>query len=706
MELSGTWQALVANDELRRTWLDQADDGRWEPIDVPGHWRSTPAFSETDGPLLYRHQFDHDRPAADERHWLVLDGVFYQGDVWLDGGYVGDTEGYFFPHEFEVTDALSIRAEHVLGVEATCGAPTDRTAKKNITGVFQHWDSVDPDWNPGGIWRSVRIERSGPVRIRHLRVTCQEASEARAVVAFRAVLDVAEPGEATICSSVGEAVHSDTRQLAAGENQVEWTVPVVKPALWWPHALGEQALHDVTVEVTLADGSMSDRRDRRIGLRQVSLRNWVFQVNGEQMFLKGSNQGPTRMALGEATEAELVGDIALAKEAGLDLLRLHAHIGRPETYEAADEAGMLLWQDFPLQWGYARSIRKQAVRQVAEAVDQLGHHPSVVVWCGHNEPLALDIDPGGDTSMASLRRRFVVGQELPSWNKTLLDRSVKRAFEKVDGTRPVIAHSGVLPHPPTFDGTDSHLYFGWYHGDERDLPVLARAVPRMVRFVSEFGAQAVPATADFCEPERWPDLDWDRLAETHALQKAIFDRHVPPADYGSFAEWQAATQTYQATVVRRHIETLRRLKYSPTGGFAQFAFADSAPSVSWAVLGHDRKPKAGYFALQAACAPVIVVADRLPASVAPGHALALDVHVVSDRRAPIEAAEVEATLRWQGGSHRWRWADDVPADSCVRVGTIQFIVPDIAGLLILDLTVEAGKDSSTNTYQAIIARPN
>ena len=30
--------------------------------------------------------------------WITLDGVFYQADVWLDGAYLGDPEGYFFPH--------------------------------------------------------------------------------------------------------------------------------------------------------------------------------------------------------------------------------------------------------------------------------------------------------------------------------------------------------------------------------------------------------------------------------------------------------------------------------------------------------------------------------------------------------------------------------------------------------------------------------
>ena len=36
--------------------------------------------------------------AADRRWWLRFDGLFYQGDVWLDGTYLGDTEGYFSPH--------------------------------------------------------------------------------------------------------------------------------------------------------------------------------------------------------------------------------------------------------------------------------------------------------------------------------------------------------------------------------------------------------------------------------------------------------------------------------------------------------------------------------------------------------------------------------------------------------------------------------
>ncbi|MCB0977651.1 MAG: hypothetical protein KDB02_09350, partial [Acidimicrobiales bacterium] len=107
MELDGPWEAVVADDDVRRTWLDHEDpdpstivDGPdpdleaevpdWQPIRVPGHWRSTPHFADSDGPLLYRLRFDHPAPAPGERYWLRIEGIFYQGDVWLDGGYVGD----------------------------------------------------------------------------------------------------------------------------------------------------------------------------------------------------------------------------------------------------------------------------------------------------------------------------------------------------------------------------------------------------------------------------------------------------------------------------------------------------------------------------------------------------------------------------------------------------------------------------------------
>src|SRR4029077_19672240 len=136
------------------------------------------------------------------------------------------------------------------------------------------------------------------------------------------------------------------------------------------------------------------------------------------------------MALGEATPDEVARDVHLAIDAGLDLFRVHAHVARPELYDAADEAGLLLWQAMPLQWVYARTVRKQATRQARKAVDLLGHHPSIALWCGHNVPVAIDVEPSMDPKRFGLK--LAMGQQLPTFNRSILDRAVKSAFERVD----------------------------------------------------------------------------------------------------------------------------------------------------------------------------------------------------------------------------------------------------------------------------------
>ena len=364
------------------------------------------------------------------------------------------------------------------------------------------------------------------------------------------------------------------QSLAGGLNEVDWNLDINDPRLWWPWTLGNQELTQVEVEI-MVDDVVSDTRSVRTGLREVVLQDWVFTVNGEPIFVKGANLAPTRMALGDAAPAEFRHDVELAREAGLDLLRVHGHISRSELYDAADELGMLLWQDFPLQWGYARTIRKEAVRQAREAVNELGHHPSIAVWCADNEPVAANLDRDTPTGKATLQ--YVAGQQLPSWNKTVLDRWVKRAFEQADETRTTIAHSGVLPHLPMLDGTDSHLYFGWYHGNERDISGFAATMPRMVRFVSEFGAQAVPVAADFMEPKRWPDLDWELLQHRHGLQLHAFEqvrvaervRHVQRMAHGdadlpghgatpSHRDVAAAEVPADGWVLLLHAQRLRR----------------------------------------------------------------------------------------------------------------------------------------------------
>ncbi len=683
MDLNGYWLATEAADDLRRSFpRPELDDAHWQRLSVPGHWQSEPGFASSDGPVFYRHRFTMETPGGGQRAWLVFDGIFYQSDVWLDGSYLGDTEGYFFPHAFDVTSALGARPDHMLALEVVCDRPARRAANRALTGVFGRWDCIDPAYNPGGIWAPVKIEVSGPVQMSSLRATCIEAGPKTAVVELSAGIDSAEALTVTLATQVrrsggGEIAAAVEKQqpLAVGANSVRWQLAVTQPDLWWPAGLGDQPLYDICVSVE-AGGEQSCAKSLRTGLRQVREENLVWSVNGERIFLKGANLAPTRRDIAYASPSEVARDVELARDAGLNFLRVHAHIGRPELYDAADRLGVLLWQDMPLHRGYT-GVRHQAVRQAAAAVDLLGHHPSIAVWCGHDEPFSHELKAGRAPGPARVVRS-AVAQTLPSWNKSVLDNSVKRALERADPSRPVLAHSGVLPHP--LWGTDSHLYFGWYHGRWSTLRRAIAAWPAAGRFVGELGAQAVPCTDAFMQHERWPELDWDHLAEHCCMQKEIFDDLVPPSQYSSFEAWRDATQAYQARLVRSQVETLRRLQFRPTGGFAVFCLNDAQPAVSWSLLDHERVPKAAFAALRDACSPVLVTAEWPAPRYNPGSKISLDVHVVNDLSQALPGAIVEAKLVWPGGGRTWLFGGDVPGGSCSFVGTLTTRLPRLGAL--------------------------
>ncbi|MEZ5134083.1 MAG: hypothetical protein R2699_03245 [Acidimicrobiales bacterium] len=93
---------------------------------------------------------------------------------------------------------------------------------------------------------------------------------------------------------------------------------------------------------------------------------------------------------------------------------------------------------------------------------------------------------------------------------------------------------------------------------------------------------------------RWPDLDWDDLAGTYGTDVTTLRRRLSPEGYASAEAWIDATHRYQAELLRRHIETLRRLKYRPAGGFAIAGFADGAAAISPAVLDDRCRPTPAY----------------------------------------------------------------------------------------------------------------
>ena len=112
-------------------------------------------------------------------------------------------------------------------------------------------------------------------------------------------------------------------------------------------------------------------------------------VNGTRVFCRGANVVPPDFLEPYSLEGwnGLVED---AVEANMNMLRVWGGgVYPPQSFfEACDEQGLLVWQDFmfactmvPTDDDFAQNVRLEAEEQVLH----LRHHPSLVLWCGNNE---------------------------------------------------------------------------------------------------------------------------------------------------------------------------------------------------------------------------------------------------------------------------------------------------------------------------------
>ncbi len=672
--LDGAWQ-LLPIDTFRQGFYP-LEDGAWLDQELPAHWQQHPLLEHYAGKVVYRKRFpvsvapspssvvDHNpaqttdngqRTTDATRWWLRLNGIFYWSQPYFNGVDLGRHEGYFAPQEHEVTSWLA--ADNTLLVEVECPDEHDKFGKRMITGVFSHWDCLDPATNPGGIWLPIELIATGPTRIKAVQLQTKVLGVAAAELGFRATLDTATASDVTLRWTLapknfaGEVqVIEQRRALAAGPQEIAGLLDLRDPQPWWTHDLGHPSCYTITLEV-MHDDQVSDARAITFGLRRFEMRKWIAYLNGIRLFLKGSNYAPGDTRIATMTPERCAQDLQLAQACNMNMLRVHAHVDHPAFYEAADLAGILLWQDFPLQWLYRREVLPQALCQAREMIELLGNHPAVAIWCMHNEAL-YTADTTDEGIITFLRIYFSVF--IWNWNRDVLDTRLTEVAQAADGTRPVVRSSGEYAVPLIRAGTDTHFYFGWYlkiYGVLRSWEPVIRRFPRNIRFITEFGAQSFP-NLESCLKFMDADItkiDWQHLAERH---------HFQPGMLGHWLDWRAAqsldeliriTQDYQIAVNRFYIDRLRYHKYRPTGGILPFMFNDSNPAIQWSIVDYWRVPKRSYDAMRLAFSPqyVFTLLDRDQYRV--GEPIDLPIYIVNDAQRNV-LAELTARLHDDAGA--------------------------------------------------------
>ena len=659
----------------------------WTPIRVPWHWQLDDAFAAYEGFVLYRCRFAHRSPPEGAMVTLLFEGVYYAARVWLNGVYLGDHEGYFSAFEFDVTDVVATEGENELLVEVFSPEESEENDRKTIGGVWAMWDGMAHHINPGGIFKEVRVVLDGEIRIRSLETAADHTGRGVAHVDLysrrntraRLVGRVRPLG-----SEVSDVEFEREVQIEEGENRFDVGFRVPDVRVWSTWDRGEQSLYELVLRCAGAE------ERARFGARTVELRDWKVYLNGERIFLRGINYLPSDAYPARATEGCLRADASLVREAGMNAVRVHAHVADGGFYEVCDELGLLILQDFPLQWTHRRSVLGPAVAQAAEMARILRGYPSVGIYLAHDEPFFV-APPEKWNAIGLLRTAAeVLSPRWMLWQRRVLDPAVMRAISQEDDGRPVIDAAG---HPLT----TNHLYFGWYYGNFRDLERLVKVFPGLSRLPTEYGAQALPDPESL--EEIWPSgtrPDWSALSLNYRLQIQRMTRYIPwRGDRSAFAR---ESQVYQAEVLKHATELFRRRKYRPTGGTFAFMLNDPAPAVSWSVVDWRRRPKKAYETLLVAMRPVLICAEYPKESYTVGEKISLPLFVINDLLREIGQVDWEWELLVGGSSvASGEGETSIPKDCVVGIGEA-VATPPAPGPAILKLRL-FGDEPLSNEYR-------
>ncbi|RJG56206.1 glycoside hydrolase family 2 protein [Sphingobium terrigena] len=511
------------------------------------------------------------------------------------------------------------------------------------------------DWGPRilniGPNGPIKIEAWDSLRIESLRVAQEAVTQAEARITANLNLVADRGGQARVETTVtgpnGRSVLSTRNiQVTAGVNQVAVPVSIDAPQLWYPTGYGAQPLYKVAARVSF-NGEDADRAEKSTGLRTVELvreaddkgRGFIIKVNGLPIFMKGANVIPFDSFAPRVTAERMASILTDARDANMNMVRIWGggHYLPDSFYDAADQLGLMVWQDFMFGGAvtpYDRDFRENVRIEAEEQVARVQAHPSIVLWSGNNEVLSgwenwSDRIAFKKRVGADEQERIGVGMAI------LFNQVLRDAAERLDSDVPYWpgSPSSNYEGKPDVDGDgDRHYWDVW--GGKKPATAYLDSCPR---FMSEYGLQAMPVMPTIRAFADAKDLSitspvmraHQKFLKGEGQERLLFyieQRYRTPRDFADFVYLSQAMQADGIALGALHHRACRPL----TMGSLYWQLNDVWPGASWSSIDYDGRWKALHYAARRFFAPVAIAAGRHEDG-------RTDVSLISDRTTPVAA---------------------------------------------------------------------
>jgi beta-galactosidase len=385
--------------QFRDAWKPGFDDAQWSRVFLPHSWDQTAhspwvSINHWRGIGWYRREFEVPQLPAGERVFLEFEGAMQVTTVWVNGRRAGEHVGGYTGFVFDVTELV-------------------KPGQRNLVAAMLD-DSNSPDIPPanetniaiyGGLYRDVWLHITGPVLIPDggVSVRTPVVGRDRSTVSVNTeiVNSLGSPVSVKLISEViarngATVARSEQAKAVPANGLVTLQVPeltVAKPELWHPDHPNLYTLRSRVYR----NGILADEIATRFGFRVMGYTPGKgYTINGEFINLHGVNRRQDYGYLGDALP-DAIGrrDMEIIKDLGANFVRTSHYIQDKSILEAADELGLLVWEEIPnikiydytpgpmTEAGDSRYTRKlidNCLAAMEEMVRRDRNHPSIVMW--------------------------------------------------------------------------------------------------------------------------------------------------------------------------------------------------------------------------------------------------------------------------------------------------------------------------------------
>ena len=405
--LNGEWKFHFAKDPSQKAiGFEEVghDISSWENIQVPGHWEmqgwSVPIYLDEEYPFLPNPPFvPHDYNTVGSyvktfelnKLWNRKDIFIHFGGVrsafylWLNGEFVGYSQGSKTPAEFDITDKV-IMGENRIAVQ-----------------VYRFSDGSylegQDTWRVSGLERDVYLYAVSKARIADFFVKAELNEDLKSGY-FSLDIDYLQDDETAEEKTIKVVLTGSSKTL------FDSTAVVKKSILFEsvidqinPWSAEDPYLYNLQINLFNSQKEVIESFTQQVGFKRVEIIDGNLLVNGKAIMFRGVNRHEWDPVRGRSiTEETMVKDIQLMKENNINAVRTSHYPNQERWYELCNKYGLYVIDEANIE-AHGMQFHEKSYGHIANdstwtaqwidrgkrMVERDKNQPCIIMWSMGNE---------------------------------------------------------------------------------------------------------------------------------------------------------------------------------------------------------------------------------------------------------------------------------------------------------------------------------